>query len=246
MGSLLLILKQCLALKQARKKYQFSLSVRTDRYQYMYHISKVSLMLSNDYYWYQILDCRKMLRSDEEINGLTNMWPGRGCVGPSLYETGRRTPVVIWREWATTWSVDGDCFASLTNYWRNHGFLALCKVDFCFRWWHLFSLQEQTQNCFYVKQARVFVLEGSSLPKWVSVRDKTERKDLILLLDTNKFLNNQWQFYWREHFIIKLLVHHSNWKLLAQNNITQLHGILIERSLIQIYGEILVNFTFIN
>lgn len=147
---------------------------------------------------------------------------------------------------ATTWSVDGDCFASLTNYWRNHGFLALCKVDFCFRWWHLFSLQEQTQNCFYVKQARVFVLEGSSLPKWVSVRDKTERKGLISLLDTNKFLNNQWQFYWREHFIIKLLVHHSNWKLLAQNNITQLHGILIERSLIQIYGEILVNFTFIN
>lgn len=99
MGSLLLILKQCLTLKQAIKKYQFSLSVRTDRYQYMYHISKVSLMPSNDYYWYQILDCRKMLRNDEEINGLTNMWPGRGCVGPSLYETGKRTPVVIWREW---------------------------------------------------------------------------------------------------------------------------------------------------
>lgn len=151
-----------------------------------------------------------------------------------------KNSVVIWREWKRPldlWMVIALLPWQL-NYWRNHGFLALCKVDFCFRWWHLFSLQEQTQNCFYVKQARVFVLEGSSLPKWVSVRDKTERKDLILLLDTNIFLNNHWQFYWREHFIIKLLVHHSNWKLLAQNNITQLHGILIERSLIQIYGEI--------
>lgn len=171
MGSLLLILKQCLTLKQAIKKYQFSLSVRTDRYQYMYHISKVSLMLSNDYYWYQILDCRKMLRSDEEINGLTNMWPGRGCVGPSLYETGRRTPVVIWREWATTWSVDGDCFASLTNYWRNHGFLALCKVDFCFRWWHLFSLQ-----VFLCKAGTSFRAWGVQLAK-VSISQGQNRKE---------------------------------------------------------------------
>lgn len=40
-----------------------------------------------------------MLRSDEEINGLINMWLGRGCVGLLLYEIGRRIFVVIWREW---------------------------------------------------------------------------------------------------------------------------------------------------
>lgn len=145
-----------------------------------------------------------------------------------------KNSVVIWREWKRPldlwmviallpWQITGGIMGS----WLCVKSTSASDGDICSHY-----------KCFYVKQARVFVLEGSSLPKWVSVRDKTERKGLILLLDTNKFLNNQWQFYWREHFIIKLLVHHSNWKLLAQNNITQLHGILIERSLIQIYGEI--------
>lgn len=174
------------------------------------------------------------------------MWPPviLRAVWGHHYKTGRRTPAVIWREWKLPLDlhVDGDCFSSLTNNLRN-GFLALCEVDlFCFRWWHLFSLQELTQNRIYVKQAQVFVLEGSCLPKWVSFRDKMERKGLISLLDTNKFLNDQWQFYWREHFKIKLFMQHSNWKLLAWNIITQLHGIL--RELWYRWRNIRVNFTF--
>lgn len=174
------------------------------------------------------------------------MWPGHteGCVGPSLQDWEKNSCSNLEGMEATTWSVDGDCFSSLTNNLRN-GFLALCEVDlFCFRWWHLFSLQELTQNRIYVKQAQVFVLEGSCLPKWVSFRDKMERKGLISLQDTNKFLNDRWQFYWREHFKIKLFMQHSNWKLLAWNIITQLHGIL--RELWYRWRNIRVYFTFIN
>lgn len=96
-------------LKNKPKKYQFSLSVRSDRYQYItficiwyitiYHISKVSLMPCNDFHWYQTYWTLGMLRSDEEINGLTNVWPGQGYVGPSLHFGGNGGYLLICWWW---------------------------------------------------------------------------------------------------------------------------------------------------
>lgn len=110
-------------------------------------------MITIDTKYWTVEKCWEV-HSDEKINGLTNMWPGRGCVGASLYETGKRTPVVIWREWkrpldlwmviaSLPWQITGGIVGSwlllqmvtFVLITRTNTELFLCKAGTSFRAW---------------------------------------------------------------------------------------------------------------